>query len=150
MSNTIIQAIVHNSDKSRRLTGVTDFRGKAYNIDFIGDTEACYSADILIGSEVETEALKQHLVYGTESSFFAYEYNYCSSVARVIHAKMRKQCGMVGANKDKVERSKNKDEQMFLCELEHYRWNAYMRSIGYIYSGSKEKSSRNDMGKQSL
>ena len=31
--------------------------------------------------------------------------------------------------------------------LEHRRWNAYMRSEGYIYSGSPKKSSRNDLGK---
>lgn len=29
-------------------------------------------------------------------------------------------------------------------ELEHKGWNAYMRSIGYSYSGSTDKASRND------
>ena len=27
------------------------------------------------------------------------------------------------------------------------RWNVYMRSEGYVYSGSDEASSRNDLGK---
>ena len=31
--------------------------------------------------------------------------------------------------------------------LEHKRWNAYMRAEGYIFSGSTDKSSRNDLGK---
>ena len=31
--------------------------------------------------------------------------------------------------------------------LEHKRWNAYMRSEGYVFSGSPEKSSRNDLAK---
>ena len=32
-------------------------------------------------------------------------------------------------------------------QLEHRRWNAYMRSEGYVYSGSPDKSSRNDLAK---
>ena len=31
--------------------------------------------------------------------------------------------------------------------LEHRRWTTYMRSEGYVYSGSPEKSSRNDLAK---
>ena len=31
--------------------------------------------------------------------------------------------------------------------LEHRRWNAYMRSEGYVYSGSPDKASRNDLAK---
>ena len=36
---------------------------------------------------------------------------------------------------------------MGIESLEHCRWNAYMRAEGYVYSGSPEKSSRNDLGK---
>ena len=31
--------------------------------------------------------------------------------------------------------------------LEHRRWNAYMRSEGYVYSGSPDRATRNDLGK---
>jgi hypothetical protein len=31
--------------------------------------------------------------------------------------------------------------------LEHRRWNAYMRSEGYVFSGSTDKKSRNDLAK---
>ena len=34
-----------------------------------------------------------------------------------------------------------------LVTLEHRRWNAYMRSEGYIYSGSRDRESRNDLAK---
>ena len=34
-----------------------------------------------------------------------------------------------------------------LVALEHRRWNAYMRAQGYIFSGSTDKSSRNDLAK---
>ena len=32
-------------------------------------------------------------------------------------------------------------------ESEHRRWNAYMRTEGYCYSGSTDPASRNDLGK---
>ena len=38
-------------------------------------------------------------------------------------------------------------ERTELETLEHRRWNAYMRSEGYIYSGSPDRSSRNDLAK---
>jgi len=34
-----------------------------------------------------------------------------------------------------------------LPELEHKRWNAYMRSEGYVYSGSHDRATRNDRAK---
>ena len=39
------------------------------------------------------------------------------------------------------------EEKAIIEPLEHRRWNAYMRAEGYVYSGSKEKESRNDLGK---
>ena len=38
-------------------------------------------------------------------------------------------------------------ERNQLEDLEHRRWNAYMRSEGFIYSGSVDKASRNDLAK---
>ena len=37
--------------------------------------------------------------------------------------------------------------RLALEALEHMRWNVYMRSEGYVFSGSQNKSSRNDLGK---
>ena len=38
---------------------------------------------------------------------------------------------------------------MVICSitLEHKRWNAHMRSEGYVFSGSEDASSRNDLAK---
>ena len=36
---------------------------------------------------------------------------------------------------------------MDTAEVEHKRWNAYMRTEGYQYSGSTQEISRNDLGK---
>ena len=79
------------------------------------------------------------------SRVFAYEYNYRSSIASAIHMKARVQCGIPGADKRTEELT---DEERDVIEvLEHRCWNAYMRAEGYVFSSSKDKSSRNDLGK---
>ena len=59
--------------------------------------------------------------------------------------KMRSECGMPGASKKAAEQTE--EEINRLAQIEHCRWNAYMRSEGYIYSGSHNKESRNNLGK---
>ena len=61
-----------------------------------------------------------------------YEYYRNSSIATAIHEKYRK--------------NMNLDEEQASI-IEHMRWNAYMRTEGYIFSGSCDKSSRNDRAK---
>ena len=62
-----------------------------------------------------------------------------------IHMKARIACKIPGA--DKSEDELTDEERTVIERLEHRRWNAYMRSEGYIYSGSPDKASRNDLGK---
>ena len=59
--------------------------------------------------------------------------------------KARIHCDIPGA--DKKEADLTEAERNIIEVLEHKRWNAYMRSEGYIFSGSKDKSSRNDLAK---
>ena len=66
-------------------------------------------------------------------------------MASAIHMKARIDCGIQCA--DKSEEELNEEERKVIESLEHRRWNAYMRAEGYVYSGSKEKSSRNDLAK---
>ena len=54
-------------------------------------------------------------------------------------------CGIPGIEKKPAERTEQ--ELWPIRVLEHSRWNAYMRSEGYVYSGSTEKSTRNDLAK---
>jgi hypothetical protein len=100
---------------------------------------------VILDSELEDEALQRHLKWGEEEEFWTYEYNYRSSVAAAIHRMARIQCGIPGA--DKQEDELTDQERAIIESLEHRRWNAYMRSEGYVFSGSKDPSSRNDSGK---
>ena len=57
----------------------------------------------------------------------------------------RIKCGIPGA--DKATGELTTEERNIIEVLEHKRWNAYMRAEGYVYSGSTDKSSRNDLAK---
>lgn len=143
--NPEIQAVVYNSDKKEALNGISNFKGQEYKIDFIGDMKTSYSEEVILDSGVEEEALKRHMKWGNESEFWRYNYNYKSSVASVIHRKMKILCNMPGIEKSPENRSE--DELWNLRILEHNRWNAYMRSEGYVYGGTVEKAGRNDLAK---
>lgn len=140
-----IQAVVYNSDKKEALTGISNFKGEDYNIDFIGDMNSSYSEEVILDSDVEEEALKRHTKWGEEREFWQYNYNYKSSIASAIHRKMKILCGIPGIEKAPEDRTE--EELWPLRILEHCRWNAYMRSEGYVYGGTVEKSGRNDLAK---
>ena len=141
----VIQAIVYNPQQKKALDGIKNYRGQEYDIEFIGDMESSYTEDVIIDSELEYDALQRHLKWGKEEDFWTYEYNYRSSVASAIHLKARIRCGIPGS--DKKEEALTDEERNIIEVLEHRRWNAYMRSEGYVFSGSKEKTSRNDLAK---
>lgn len=141
----VIYAIVYNSNQKKALEGIKNYRGQAYDIQFIGDVESSYTEAVIIDSELEDDALKIHMKWGQEDEFWTYEYNYRSSMASAIHMKARIACKISGADKKETELSQQ--ERNTIEVLEHRRWNAYMRSEGYVFSGSKDKSSRNDLGK---
>ncbi len=141
----VIQAIVYNSQQKRALEGIKNYREQEYDIEFIGDTESSYTEDVIIDSELEEDALKRHLKWGKEEEFWTYEYNYRSSMASAIHMKARISCGIPGADKNGEDLTE--EERAIIETLEHRRWNAYMRSEGYVFSGSTDKASRNDLAK---
>ncbi len=135
-----IHAIVYNTDKKKALEGITNFKGQAYDVHFIGDMCTTYSERVLFNNEVEQLALARHKAWGSEASFWQYSYNYQSSIASAIHTRMKKLCGISGAEKKPEERTE--EELWAIRRLEHRRWNAYMRSEGYVYAPV-----RNDLAK---
>jgi len=141
----VIQAVIYNSQQKNALKNIKNYRGQEYDIEFIGDIESSYTENVIINSELEDDALDRHLKWGKEDEFWTYEYNYRSSMASAIHMKARMKCGIPGAAKNEAELTE--EERNVIEVLEHRRWNAYMRAEGYVYSGSKDKSSRNDLAK---
>jgi hypothetical protein len=126
-----ITVYVRNPHKAAflREQGLSNFKRQKYNIAVFGDLESCYSHNRVMYSRLEQKALDRHKKWGAEIDFYTSEYNYRSSMASVIRKKWRDERGIAFSGR---------------AELEHKGWNAYMRSIGYSYSGSTDKASRND------
>ncbi len=142
---TKIQAVVYNTDKKEALSDVKNYAGQGYNIDFIGDMKTSYSEEVILDSEVEDKALERHKKWGSESSFWQFDYNYKSSVASAIHSSLKRECGIPGIHLEPEQREEADRDNIRM--LEHRRWNAYMRSEGFIYSGSIDKATRNGLAK---
>lgn len=142
----VIQAVVYNTGKKEALLGVTNFKGEEYDIDFMGDAKTLCSEEVILLSDVEAQALKRHTKWGSESDFWRYNYNYKSSIASAIHRRTKSLCGIPGIDKEPKERTH--DELWNIRILEHNRWNAYMRSEGYVYGGTTEPSGRKDLAKK--
>lgn len=139
-----IQAVMRNSGQREALYYAKyndSSRTQSYEIDFVGDIKTSYSQQVILNSEVERKALERHLMWGSEESFWAYEYNYRSSVASAIHLKMKHLCKIPYTD---VEPEKRPFEHRdALRKLEHCRWSAYVRSEGYTYGPV-----RNDLAKK--
>lgn len=137
----LIYTVVYNPFLKENIQSAINYRGQALNIRVVGDINESFSENVIINSDVEQLALKRHLKWGKEEEFWNFEYNYRSSIASVIHKKMRSHCNIVGVDKPVEER--NEAEKKVMRVLEHKRWNAYMRSEGYVYAPN-----RNDIAKQ--
>lgn len=141
-----IYAVVYNDQLAAGLKGLTNFKGQPYDIRTIGGLESSYCEKVILHSELENAALAIHSAYGdSEQNFFAHNYNYNSSTASALHNRARAKLQISGSHLPEQERTDEQKQQ--LMDLEHRRWNAYMRSIGYVYSGSDDPCSRNDLGK---
>ncbi len=138
--NPEIQAIIYSKEKKEALNSIRTYRKEIYDIDFIGDITTSYSESVILGSELEDKAKARHMCWGDEASFWQYDYNRKSSYASAIHRKLKIQCGIPGIDKKLEDRTPAQRDA--IRELEHKRWNAYMRSEGYVY-GEK----RNDLAK---
>lgn len=145
MGEPLIRAIVYDSRSKQTLNDAQNWKGQAYGIKFVGDLEASYSEAVILRQVLEEQALATHMKYGApEADFYRYEYNYRSSMASALHLHLRKTMGICYFPD---EENVSPEDKHRLEVLEHRRWNAYMRSEGFVYSGSEDKVSRDDLAK---
>lgn len=135
-----IQAVVEDSEKRSALSDIANYKGQKYDIGFIGDIKTSFSEETVLSSDIEREALARHMRWGKEEDFWRFDYNYKSSMASAIHRRMKSLCGISGI--DKAPDDRDERDRWALRILEHRRWNAYMRSEGYVYG-----KVRNDLAK---
>lgn len=144
----VIQTVVYNSRRKQALEGICNFKNVPYDIDFVGDLDSTYSEEVILASRLEAAALARHMRWdgSRERDFWMYDYHYGSSVAAAIHYELKKLCKMPGILEKPEDRQPSDRHRIRV--VEHCRWNAYMRSEGYSYSGSTDKATRDDMAKR--
>jgi len=143
----VIQTVVYQPELSEAVGRAGTFMGESYDIEYIGDIRTSYSEKVIINSDLEKAAFERHKkrTDRAEEDFWKYEYYYRTSSAAAVHMKARIACRLPGADMD--EHNILPEEKNRIAILEHRRWNTYMRSEGYVFSGSDDESTRNDLGK---
>ena len=140
-----IQTVVYNSDICIALKDAKNYKSRPYGISFIGDLKSSFSVDVIIDSELEERALEVQMRYGSEEDFWKYEYCYMSSMASAVHARARLFCQIPGADLPEADRTPAQTE--INSVIEHCRWDAYMRTEGYISGISKDGKDAATLGK---
>ena len=173
---TTWKAIADGATDDKVLEGVTNFKGKPYNILITGDLNSFYSVSTLIDSKLIDAGFRIHHSYSIKDaqkkaeelktkykknriilsiklrclkketdrnaarSFWKYEYNHNSSIARAIHRQLRIDMNQYPDinNWDGLTH----EAKAIIANPEHIRWNAYMRTKGYSLG------KRNDLGKR--
>ncbi len=135
-----IYAVVYSSIKSQTFKkngGLTSMKKDKngnpinYGIHFIGSMNDRYSLGFLEQAELEEDGLKVHLFWSDKGKpeqvakdkklYEKYEYYRRSSVSQALHIRFRENLGLLY------------EDDLYKCKvLEHKRWNAYMRSEGYV------------------
>ncbi len=153
----IIHTIVYNPKNEYMLRNGRTYANQSYNIIPLGDNSSTYSEECILKSELETKALDRHMEYSkkmaaqenlqgeelkeylkkAEAPFWKYDYNYRSSIASVLHTEYKLKLKTPGSEKKPEERTEN--EKLFYRTMEHQRWNAYVRSEGYVYAPIRDK-----------
>lgn len=156
-----IFARVRANIKSHNLSKESTFLNDR-NIHIFGTAECIYSEKTLFNTELENLAFATHLCYfgalneskdsfyykEVLSNFHSSEYDRRSSMAAALHiATKLRICGVMGENEYTLSDAKAdefekliEDEALLdiLARNEHDRWNAFMRSEGYVKASIEE------------
>ncbi len=154
-ASPVIHVLIENQAKSKQIYAMKDSIGNPYNIKPFGSIQERFCFNVAINSKLDDLAKKVHLAcrdkleiscgskeYDKEiSRFEQIMYNQRSSYAAAVHIKYKMfSLGVArllenGISPEiiKVFAEKLKDEKnaLWLMQLEHTRWNAYMRSEGF-------------------
>ncbi len=145
-----IRAIVYSEIKHDTLKycGLINYKRESYDIEIIGNISTRYSYDTIVNKELEAKALKHHYAWAYDQGMTEEE------LKKVIERETK--------NYNEIEYYRNSSTATAIYDLyrenenisnelasfyEHLRWNAYMRTEGYIFSGSTDAKTRNDRAK---
>ena len=145
---SILTIAQHSGTIRRTLEAETSYMKDATGIpkiELIGDFADVYSYDAVVRSAMEWNGLVCHMGWAAREQmawrqaiefFWEDEYAYSSSIAVPIAWRARRAMDVPGARQ--LPEDRNDDQRDLLKRLEHARWNAFMRSEGFVYGPEKE------------
>lgn len=150
-----IYAVVYSMSKSMTVKysgGLMSIRGTSYGVTFIGDMRSRYSIESIEQPALEDRGRALHTQWAhteesllrEEMSYNRYEYFRRSSMSQAFYEKLRTEIGIVEFSSDTADPAEIAHNNV-LAIYEHMRWNAYMRSEGYIVTA--RKADRDDIAK---
>ncbi|MCL2889447.1 MAG: NAD-binding protein [Eggerthellaceae bacterium] len=160
----LIYAVVHDPERVKKFKNLANYAGDEFCIRLIGDNHDLFSYQMVFDPRLENLAAQAHICWTLSEKenrelenlaekaeknkqptdeeraaaqrarelregFWGKEYYRHSSIARVIHEKVVDKYGPVS--------------ESAIAKLESRRWNAYMRSEGFVYGDE-----RNNLAKQ--
>ena len=145
----IINLYIENDFKQEQVISLSNERGDSYKLNAFGSIDDLYRQNNIVDIELEKLAQQIHLTYDPFDKelkrYNSREYNKRTSRACALHIKYK----LFAVLGDKYTEDMNKNLELFrkkynskieqeLSKNEHDRWNAYMRSIGYVYVSTDE------------
>ncbi len=132
-----IYSVVFNSlktDMIKLVGGLKTHNGEPYNITFIGDLESTFTLETIEQKKMEESALKCHMYWSerwedrqvARDQFKKYEYYRRASMAQALYYNVLAISQLKPCKRDED-----------LVKWEHARWNAFMRSEGYVLGEKK-------------
>ena len=142
-----------NDIKMNQINHMKTWRGLEYNIYAFGSDKDIYYDNKIIDSKFENIARDVHCAYSDKTlsdkektdEYNEYEYNKRSSRASALHIRYKfysilgnQYVSDMKENQEKFKIMYNDELENLLVNVEHDRWNAYVRSIGYTCASPNE------------
>lgn len=128
-----IHVLIGSPEKSDLVRNLINGQKQRYGFTPFGSNQELYRSDVIFNNKWESLAYEMHNWLGYDAvDFDAMEYNRKASIAAVVHMQYKHRSAGVKSSQDYaryIENPVNLDSQ---ARAEHERWNAYMRSEGYI------------------
>ena len=145
----IINLWVLNEYKQEQISNIVNEKKNSYNLNAFGSLYDLYYTNSIVNSNLEKLAIQVHLSYDPEDSklerYNLLEYNKRSSRASALHIKYKIYSVLGNRFTENMQENQKLFNEIYSCEIEdlltkneHERWNAYMRSIGYVYASIDE------------
>lgn len=131
IDSTKIFAVIHNDENDLSLNSDSSFSSGNYNVSFVGMDSSIYSCENIYNFELENKATQKHgknfKIEEAGKVINSYNLNEQHRISSIAHATHKSLLAEIYGECDKET----------LKRIEKKRWNAFMRSIGFVMVDSE-------------